>query len=395
MPRLLVVCAALMFATLASADDKQKPNTLSPTEIADGWILLFDGETTFGWADRKVVNADFYEIGVKEGVLTLIGKNGGFASIENTSPFRHFELVGEFRVSGKSELSRGSLDINLRHEFPSVGNSFPIELPKSEDWKTFTVRLTPESWTATVAGEVVREWKAPTGKDKDRLVPVVLQESRLRFSIPEKTDSRLELRNLKLKPLNASLLFGGKSLDGWKVNKADPKRVASKWELTPDGELSVKDGPGDLVTDAEFANFLLQLECKSNGSGLNSGIFFRCIPGQYQNGYEAQIQNAFVDGDRSKPKDFGTGAIYRRIAARKVVSNDKEWLTMTVIADGKHIATWVNGYQTVDWTDERPANDNPRQGFRAAKGRLSIQGHDPTTDLLFRNIRITEIPEKK
>ena len=124
------------------------------------------------------------------------------------------------------------------------------------------------------------------------------------------------------------------------------------------------------------------------GKGLNSGIFFRCIPGQYQNGYEAQIQNAFKDDDRTKPLDFGTGAIYRRVAARKVVSNDNEWFTMTVVANGKHIATWVNGYQTVDWTDDRRPNDNPRKGYRAAKGPLSIQGHDPTTDLLFRNIRI-------
>src|SRR6266702_6833859 len=33
----------------AAAQEKAKPNTLTPKEIADGWILLFDGETTFGW----------------------------------------------------------------------------------------------------------------------------------------------------------------------------------------------------------------------------------------------------------------------------------------------------------------------------------------------------------
>ena len=58
---------------------------------------------------------------------------------------------------------------------------------------------------------------------------------------------------------------------------------------------------------------------RRNGKALNSGIFFRCIPGQYQNGYEAQIQNGFKDDDRTKPVDFGTGAIYRRVPARKVV----------------------------------------------------------------------------
>jgi uncharacterized protein with LGFP repeats len=66
---------------------------------------------------------------------------------------------------------------------------------------------------------------------------------------------------------------------------------------------------------------------------------------------------------------------------------------MTIVADGKHIATWVNGYQTIDWTDDRKENDNPRLGYRAAKGPISLQGHDPTTDILFRNIGIVELPK--
>ena len=45
---------------------------------------------------------------------------------------------------------------------------------------------------------------------------------------------------------------------------------------------------------------------------------------------------------------------------------------------------------SVDWTDDRKDDDNPRKGARTAAGHLSIQGHDPTTDLSFRNIRILE-----
>jgi len=137
---------------------------------------------------------------------------------------------------------------------------------------------------------------------------------------------------------------------------------------------------------------VLQLECKTLGKGLDSGVFFRCIPDQYQNGYEAQIQNSYTVA-RTRPLDFGTGAIHGRFPARKVVSDDNQWFTMTLVAHGNHFATWVNGYQTVDWTDDRKANEDPRQGLRTAKGHLSIQGNDPTTDLLFRNIRITEIPQ--
>src|SRR5262245_15351709 len=41
------------------AAEEAKPNALTPQDIADGWILLFDGETTFGWkveGEGKVEN---------------------------------------------------------------------------------------------------------------------------------------------------------------------------------------------------------------------------------------------------------------------------------------------------------------------------------------------------
>jgi hypothetical protein len=63
---------------------------------------------------------------------------------------------------------------------------------------------------------------------------------------------------------------------------------------------------------------------------------------------------------------------------------------MTVVASGRHIATWVNGVQTVDWVDNRPLKDNARQGCCLSEGVISIQAHDPTTDLLFRNLRIID-----
>jgi hypothetical protein len=336
----------LLATSPALAQDKPKPNTLTPKEIADGYVLLFDGETTFGWTIEG-------EAVVKAGWLVLGGTKATTAT--STAAFPGGQLF-------------------CRHEFAE-------NLPEA---KTPRITLTKDN-----VDEPFSFGHAP----KDRVgYPIGSGRVQVRFTVPAGTT--LKVRDVTMHPATRETLFSGKSLDGWKVNMADPKRAASKFEVTKDGELSVKNGPGDLVTEKEFDNFVLQFECKTLGKNLNSGIFFRCIPGQYQNGYEAQIQNAFKDNDRTKPVDFGTGAIYRRVPARKVVSDDNEWFTMTVVADGKHIATWVNGYQTVDWTDDRKENDNPRQGYRAAKGPLSIQGHDPTTDLLFRNIRIAELPAK-
>ena len=66
---------------------------------------------------------------------------------------------------------------------------------------------------------------------------------------------------------------------------------------------------------------------------------------------------------------------------------------MAIIAAGPDISVWVNGYQLTAWTDEREPHKNPRNGLRLDPGTLQIQGHDPTTDLLFRNFRGRELAE--
>lgn len=383
MVRILAVCAALAVTSPAFADDKEqpKPNTLTPKEIADGWITLFDGETTFGWEPHAEAGGSKPELRVRDGALVLTGP-GGKASC--TLALTQFELRGEYRTAAKD----ASLTIQFRTpRGVGLGMGDNLRPKQKNEWRPFLVKISDQE-TILAASDVEKPSVSATGG------PIAGNAvGEITFTPSASKDTPVELRNVKLRPLDTKPLFTGKNLDGWKVNAADPKRMASKWEVTKDGELSVKNGPGDLVTQKEFDNFVLQFECKTLGKALNSGIFFRCIPGQYQNGYEAQVQNAYKDGDRTKPADFGTGAIYHRVPARKVVSNDNEWFTMTVVANGKRISTWVNGYQTVDWLDDRKESENPRQGYRAAKGPLSIQGHDPTTDILFRNIRIAELPK--
>jgi hypothetical protein len=195
-------------------------------------------------------------------------------------------------------------------------------------------------------------------------------------------------RNIRLRPVGLKPLLDGKELKGWSTDRAEK----SKFEVTKEGELHLTNGPGQIDSNADFKNFVLQLDCKVNGDGLNSGVFFRTLREGRWTGYESQINNVFKDGDRMKPADFGTGAIYRRQPARRVVPSDREWFTKTIVADGPHIAVWVNGYQVTDWTDTRPADENPRKGYRQGGGAIAIQGHDPTTDFLFRNLRAAELP---
>jgi hypothetical protein len=74
------------------------------------------------------------------------------------------------------------------------------------------------------------------------------------------------------------------------------------------------------------------------------------------------------------------------------VAEDFKWFRKTIVATGQHLATWVDGYPISSWKDPRTPNANPRKGFRSDPGTIIIQGHDPTTDLLFADIKALELP---
>src|SRR5262249_35217653 len=67
---------------------KAKANSLSKKEIADGWILLFDGETEFGWKTSPKAT-------VKNGVLRISDQKVSWAA--TTNAFQYFELRFDFR----------------------------------------------------------------------------------------------------------------------------------------------------------------------------------------------------------------------------------------------------------------------------------------------------------
>jgi hypothetical protein len=161
--------------------------------------------------------------------------------------------------------------------------------------------------------------------------------------------------------------------------------------------LHASGGRGQLESSGEYGDFNLQLQGRVDADGINSGIFFRSIPHDFQNGYECQIQNSYndKDNDPTKPADFGTGGIYRRVPARRVLSKDHEWFNLTLAATGPHIAAWVNGYQVTDWTDTRPPDENPRKGLRTKPGTIILQAHDATTNVRFKNLKIAELPKPK
>lgn len=362
-------CGLLGFAAPGLMAAPPSPTTLTPQQVADGWLLLFDGETPFAWTVQGDVELAHGQ---------MIFRQANASATYNP-------LLGDYDL-------RLSANGPGRLEFLNPAGAITIPLPSGLTELALAVRqgeanayeprpVDPDQAPQNRSGQVTLK-----GPARLRLCPAESQP-------PAPKPAPLSLLRLMARPVGLKPLFNGKDLDGWKVFDGDAgkRKLASRFDVTPQGELHVRNGPGDLQTTRTFANFLLLLQCKTNGPLLNSGVFFRCVPQQYQNGYEAQIHNGYL-GDRTNPLDYGTGAIYRRVKARRVVSNDGEWFTLTVLASGKRIRTWVNGYPTVDWQDDRPEHENPRQGSRTAAGHISLQGHDPTTDILFRDIRLVELP---
>ncbi len=384
---LLTLLAALGGPALPAVAGE--PNTLTPEEIAEGWILLFDGETLFGW--RPASEADWH---VADGVLRATKGEPGL--LHTSSQWGNFELTADFRIA-----PGGNSGIFVRtppEPPPTPGRYYEFNIADAED----------EPWPT---GSLVHHKKADAPRNGDRWRTMHLAAAGGRFTVKidgaevlEYDDPKpsgrgyiglqfrrgtVEFRNIKLKPLGLKSIFNGTDLTGWRLHEEQ-----SQASVTPEGWLNLKDGPGTLETEGKWADFTMQLEVFVNGEELNSGIFFRCIPRERWNGYESQIHNGFLDGDRTKPRDAGTGGIFRRQDARKVVADDFEWFSKTIHAADRHMAVWVNGYQVSDWTDRREPDANPRRGLRLEAGTIQIQGHDPKTDISLRNPRIAEIPER-
>lgn len=367
-------------------------NRLKPEEISDGWLRLFDGSTLFGWKSNTKLGWS-----VNDGVITADSdKSEDKCLLVTTTRFADYELRCDYRVAagGNSGIflrtpltptdpAVDCYELNMCDSHAEFGTGSlvkraqPTKAVKGDgEWHTFQVRLEGPKITAQFDGDPVLDYTDATEK------PLTTGFIGLQMN-----GGKIEFRNVFLKPLNMKPLFDGESLKGWQEIPGGKSQFEAK-----DGTIHVLKGRGFLETESVAGNFVLQFDAITNGNKLNSGVFFRAQQGT-DNGYEFQIQNGTRDGNRNAAEDHGTGAIFRRISARRVVSNDNEWFTATLVADGPHLSTWVNGIQVVDWTDERPANDNPRNGLRLAPGHINLQGHDDTTDVAFRNLKLAETPQ--
>lgn len=364
---------------------------LTQNQVFDGWISLFDGSSLFGWKPASDANwsVEAGEIRVSEGERGLL---------RTTTQFDDFEMTLDFKTSARAnsgiflrtspnpkDVLRDCYELNiahpLDHEFPSgslVGRA-KCELDvKDGQWHQFRI---------LADGPKIQVW-LDDEKAVDYVDPNPLGRGYIGLQL---NSGPAAFRNIAIKPLNTKSLFDGKTLDQWNTDQ----QVDSEFKVTGEGELQILQGRGQIESKEQFGDFIFSALCKTNAEGLNSGVFFRCIPGELMNGYESQIQNQFKNKDRQQPVDCGTGGIFRRSPARFVNANDNDWFAKTIIATGPHVSVWVNGYQVTDWTDRRKPDSNPRNGLRLEKGTIIFQGHDPTTDILFKSIQAKEMTVRR
>ena len=84
--------ASLLAVLGATSVPAMADNALTRDEVREGWILLFDGETSFGWASRGPA-----QWVVADGELTT-QPGSGAGMLATTTEFADFELKVDFWI---------------------------------------------------------------------------------------------------------------------------------------------------------------------------------------------------------------------------------------------------------------------------------------------------------
>jgi hypothetical protein len=388
---------ACLMLLLAAVPLLSQPNTLTPQEVEQGWVLLWDGRTFFGWEFHGDANWT-----ARDGVMRAGGPAAGWLGA--TAMFGDFHLKLEFRTAAdgnsgvflrsarSGQPHRTGYELQIYDAQPQGFNTGSLvfyakaEPAKliADEWNQYDILVEGSRFLITLNGKVIFDGHNPT-----HAAGVI--------GLQYNSNKPIEFRSIKIKPLGLDPLFNGKDLSGWsKVDR--PQRPAEHNWTVRDGMLHVEKGAGQLETEKEFTNFVLQLGVRTNPPNAelhpNSGVFFRGDKGAFWSGYESQIRNEFQHGDPKIPRDFGTGAIYNQRPAREIVAKDGEFFYKTIVAYERHVSVWVNGIQVSDYEDTRPEGSNARNQARLTGGVFSLQAHDPTTNIDFKDIRAVELPQR-
>jgi len=179
-------------------------------------------------------------------------------------------------------------------------------------------------------------------------------------------------------------LFDGKSFDGWEGNLATFRIEegaivgGSLKERVPRNEF--------LTTKRAYADFELRLKFKVLGKGANAGVQIRSrrvLKHHEMIGYQADLGDGWW------------GCLYDESRRRKVLAgppreergkpvNRDAFNDYRIRCEGRRIQLWINGRQTVDYTE-------PDESIEQT-GLIGLQIHGgPPSEAWYKDIRIKEL----
>ena len=180
----------------------------------------------------------------------------------------------------------------------------------------------------------------------------------------------------------------------WRGFKKDS--LPNGWRFV-DGVLTHIKGGGDIVTENQHQDFVLELDWRISEGG-NSGIFFHVSEDHdyvWLGGPEMQIPDNEAHRDAMKP-ETSAGSNYALHAPIKDVTKPVgEWNHLKLVVDGPHVEHWLNGTKLLeyelwseDWKKRVAASkfkDMPEYGLNKT-GHIALQDHGDIVS--FRNFKI-------
>lgn len=400
----------------------QKTNVLTEAETADGWQLLFDGQSLDGWrnfnavgltgwhvvdgaiqadgsgsdasgyivTDREYENFHFsidwkLSEGGNSGILYHVVERPEFTVPYITGPeYQLIDVEGYEAQTGEKLADWQSMGVDYAMYLPdhsTVTINPPGEWNRSEIifdnghveyWLNGVKTIEYEAWTD--------DWFARRDSGKWAHAPEYGLAHRGLICLQDH-GYPASFRNVKIKELPRKAgreveLFNGTDLDNWVVYGTEKFYVE-------DGCIVVESGEdkqyGYLATREYYDDFDATFEFNQLSNG-NSGFFFRSIvlPPAMVNGWQVEVAPAGHDSGGIY-ESYGRGWLTRP-AEDKLVDG---WNTMRVKVVGDTAQVWLNGELVTDFTDV---------AFTKKQGRLALQIHDGGgIKVLFRNLRLTTL----
>ncbi len=375
--------------------------------LGEGWNLLFDGKTFFGWRVQKEGHYGGGKFTIENEAICSDPAHPGL--LYTTAQFGDIVLEFEMQAEEGTEafllcrtspnpknLASSCYAILLSSASPArypgslIGRQEAAPVPSDIDINKGDGSERPWRKFFVIASDQVIKVSYDRMVENNYLDPKPLGRGYIGLLV---TRGKARFRNMVWTTGSAETLFDGYDSRNWTTPEGS-KTVSSVIASS----LHLDGGPGMIESKGQYDNFVFRCEYRAMNEGTNSGVFFRSIPGENMNGYECQINDLPSEEDRKKYIGCDTGGIFRLQNARKVGARDKQWNSLTILAVDNHIETWVNGIPVADFFDRRPAEQaeepNPRKGLRLQAGTIQLQGHDAGTQIDFRDITVSPIPPR-